>query len=118
MIVDDELHVRLMVKALLTSMNLEVVGEASNGQQAVELYREKRPELALMDLNMPIKTGEEALKEIISEFPDAKVIMLTSMTDLESVEKTIELGASGYIRKDCPLSEIKAMIQDVINPEQ
>ena len=61
---------------------------------------------------MPIKTGDEALKEIMTEFPDAFVIMLTSVADVEDVEKCLEMGASNYIRKDTSINEIKKIIKE------
>ena len=68
----------------------------------------------MMDINMPLKTGEEALREIMAEFPEARVIMLTSVIESATVEKCIALGAAGYIRKDSPVDEIKAIINDTL----
>jgi two-component system chemotaxis response regulator CheY len=112
LIADDETHTRQLLKAVMSSMNTEVVGEAKNGREAVEMFREQRPNIALLDINMPEKTGDEALKEIIAEFPDAFIIMLTSVADMETVERCIELGASHYIRKDTPIQEMKKMISE------
>lgn len=112
LIADDELHIRTMVKAVMKTMNAEVVGEAVNGQEAVTLFENVQPDLTLLDINMPVKTGEEALKEIIKKNPNAFVIMLTSLSDLKTVEKCLELGASNFIRKDTPISEIKKIIKE------
>lgn len=111
-IADDELHIRLLIKKALTSMNYNVVGEASNGNEAVDMFKKERPDIILLDINMPFKSGEEALKEIISESPDTLVVMLTSVSDMESVDKCISAGATNYIRKDTPLAEIKSMISE------
>lgn len=111
-IADDELHIRTLIKAVMTSMKTEVVGEAKNGQEAVDLYRREKPDLALFDINMPIKNGEEALKEVISEFPEAFVIMLTSVADMETVNRCLDLGAANYLLKDTPLTDMKKMIQE------
>jgi two-component system, chemotaxis family, chemotaxis protein CheY len=112
LLADDEAHVRVYLKFLLTRMRLDVVGEAANGDEAVRLYRELRPDIALLDLNMPVKTGEEALKEIMTEFPGARVIMLSSLADRETVETCASLGAINYIRKDCKPDEMREIIEE------
>jgi len=111
-VADDESHCRVLIKAVLTSMNCEVVGEARTGEEAVDLYRKHRPNLLLLDVNMPFKNGDEVLEELFVSFPDAFVIVLTSVTDMESIEKCLSLGAANYIRKDTPIAEIKAIIKD------
>ncbi len=95
-------------------MNCEVVGQACNGNEAVGMFRDKKPDLLLMDINMPLKTGEEALKEIRAEFPEARVIMLTSVIEAATVENCIEQGALNYIRKDSPVNEIKTIITEAL----
>jgi two-component system chemotaxis response regulator CheY len=111
-IADDEAHCRMLMKAVLSSMNCEVVGEASNGMEAVSLYQKHKPHLMLLDINMPLKTGDEALQEILQEFPRAFIIMLTSVADMASVEKCIAIGAANYIRKDTPIEEIRRIIKE------
>lgn len=113
LLVDDEQHIRLFIKTLLLSMKYEVVAEARNGEEAVNLYRRIRPDLVIMDINMPIKTGEDALREIMDEFPKAKVIMLTSSAEVETVTECLALGAVNFIRKDTPVNEIKAFIDNI-----
>lgn len=115
LLADDEFHMRMMFSSLLKTMNIEIAGEAANGAEAVALYRKTRPDLALLDINMPVKTGDAALREILAEFPDARVIMLTSVSDLATVEACIEAGARNFIRKDCPLPEIKEAILRELN---
>ncbi len=111
-VADDESHCRVLMKAVLASMNCDVVGEARTGDEAIELYRKYRPNLLLLDVNMPIKTGDEVLEELLAEFPDAFVVVLTSVTDMESIEKCISMGAANYIRKDTPVAEIKMIIKE------
>ena len=112
LLADDEAHIRLLIKSLIESMTAEVVGEAKNGQEAVEKFLELRPHITLLDINMPIKDGMIALQEIMSESPRAFVVMMTSVSDLESVEKCLELGAAHYIRKDTPIEEMKLMLKE------
>jgi len=111
-LVDDETHIRMLMRTVMSTMGCEVIGEAANGQEAVDVFRKEKPDLLLLDINMPVKTGEEALKEILAEFPDAFVIMLTSLADIESVQNCLNLGATNYIRKDTPLREIKKIIKE------
>jgi two-component system, chemotaxis family, chemotaxis protein CheY len=114
LVADDELHIRVMLSTLLQRMGVEVVGEAVNGEDAIRRYRETQPDLLLMDINMPVKTGEEALSEIMAEFPQARVILLTSMADLKTVESCLEAGAFNYMRKDSPLEEIQDAIREAL----
>lgn len=112
LIADDEKHCRILLKAILDSMKCDVVAEAKNGIEAIELYRRHRPHLMLLDINMPLKTGDEVLQELMLDFPNAFIIMLTSVADLESIEKCLAYGAVNYILKDNPIEEIKLIIRD------
>lgn len=111
LIADDENHIRLLLKAVIRLAGLDLVAQATNGQEAVDLYREKRPDLVLLDLNMPSKNGDEALEEILHEFPDARIIMLTSVTDSVTVAHCLKLGAYGYLRKDTHVEQIQEAIR-------
>ena len=77
-IADDEPHVRAYLRSLAGNIPAEIVGEASNGNEAAKIFAELKPDLLLLDLNMPVKSGEEALSDIISAHPEANVIMLCS----------------------------------------
>jgi YesN/AraC family two-component response regulator len=112
LIADDEKYIRGFLRVLISRMDCEVAGEATNGQEAIELFKEEKPDLLLLDINMPFKTGEEALQEIMSQFPDAFVIMLTSVVDLESVKKCIDLGAANYILKNTPVKDIIRIVKE------
>lgn len=116
-VIDDEAHVRTILRDILITMGFEVVGEGGTGLEAVELYRALHPDLVLLDINMPVMTGEEALMIIMPEFPEANVIMLTSMTDVKSVETCLSLGAMNYIRKDTSLAEIRTIIEECLGLE-
>lgn len=111
---DDETSIRAMLKALLSTINLDVVAQASNGNEAVEFYRKEKPDVLLLDINMPVKTGIEALRDIMREFPDAVVIMLTSVVDTAAITQCLELGASNYIRKDTAIANIKQIINETL----
>lgn len=111
MVVDDEDHVRRLITTVIKSMNCEIVGQAGNGKDAVSLFDELKPNMLLLDINMPIKSGKKALAEIKKKYPNAFVIMLTSLADKETVEDCIALGATGFIRKDLPIDEMRDVIK-------
>jgi two-component system chemotaxis response regulator CheY len=111
MVADDEDHVRKLITTIIRKMNCEIVGEAKNGRDAVSMFYELRPHLLLLDINMPLKSGKQALADIKKKFPNAFIIMLTSLVDKETVEDCIHLGASGFIRKDLPIDEMQDVIK-------
>lgn len=112
LLADDEGHIRTLMKTVFASMGAETVAEASNGKEAVELYRKHKPHITVLDINMPVMDGKEALSVILSEFPDAFVIMLTSLSSMDVVKQCLDAGAANYLRKDTPISEIKKSIKE------
>lgn len=111
LLADDEIYVRKYIKTVVTVLGCEIVGEAEDGQETVDLFRELKPDILLLDINMPVKTGEQALEEIMSEFPDSFVIMLTSVISAESVERCLNLGAANYIRKDTSIEAMRGIVK-------
>lgn len=114
LIVDDSPIIRLMLKDILEYNNYQIVGECENGEEAVEKYKELKPDLVTMDIVMPKKNGIEALDEILRFDKDANVVMVTAIDQRESLMKAIRIGASDYIVKpfenDRVLSAIKQAI--------
>ena len=117
LIADDEWHLRLMLSSMLNKAGYQVVGEAANGTEAVSLFKEAKPDLLLMDINMPVMTGDVALREIMKATPDARIVMLTSVADMQTVEKCLDYGAVNYVRKDCPLDEIRTVIDEALSED-
>ncbi|MBU0716143.1 MAG: response regulator [Verrucomicrobia bacterium] len=113
-IADDEAMIRYALKSVIKDLKMSCVGEAMNGQEAVALYAKEQPDLMLLDINMPAKNGDEALKEIRAKFPDANVVMLTSVAETETVKKCVQDGAINYILKTNPLDKIKIMIEEIV----
>ena len=113
-IADDEAMIRYALKSIIKSLNMDCVGEATNGQEAVPLYEKEKPDVMFLDINMPIKNGDEALKDIRAKFPNANVVMLTSVAETETVKKCIQDGALNYILKTNPLDKIKIMIEEIV----
>src|ERR671916_2284846 len=101
LITDDHSVVRQGLRMFLSlDPELEVVGEAENGQEALTMARELRPDVVLMDLLMPVMNGIEATKAIRAEMPDVEVIALTSVLEDASVSGAVRAGAIGYLLKD------------------
>lgn len=111
-VADDEIHIRYLVRSIVRAEGFEVVGEANNGEDALALYRLHRPDLLLMDINLPLKTGDEVLAEIMGEFPDARVVILSMVSDVETVRKCLELGAVDYILKSNSVEEIRRKVRE------
>ena len=101
----DFLRVNLCMK-LGECRDLKIIGEAANGQRAVELTRELKPDVIIMDITMPVMDGIEATRQITNEFPDAKVIGLSMHSDKELVEAMMNAGAKGYLLKRCRIEEL------------
>lgn len=100
LVVDDSAFMRNILKKILSSTNkYVVVGEASNGKEAIEKARELKPDLITMDIVMPELDGIEATRRIKKEFPDIKIVMCTSVDQEKKMIKAIEAGADGYIVK-------------------
>jgi two-component system response regulator NreC len=114
LIVDDHTLVRDGVRALLALIaDIEVVGEAANGKEALEKVKNLVPDVVLMDLAMPIMSGLEATRRIRKRFPGTKVLALTQYEDREYIVPTIEAGARGFISKTAAFSELASAIQAV-----
>lgn len=99
LIVDDAAFMRMMIKDILTKNGYEVIGEASDGSQAIEKYKELRPDLVTMDITMPEMDGITALKEIKKIDAGAKVIMCSAMGQQAMVIDAIQAGAKDFIVK-------------------
>lgn len=100
-VADDHYVVRMGLVALVeTEPDLQVVGEAADGAQAVELYRKLKPDLVLMDLRMPVKDGISATREIRDQFPTARILMLTTYDGDDDIHKALSAGANGYLLKN------------------
>lgn len=107
LIVDDSFYMRTMLKNMLTDAGYEVVGEAPNGQTALELAKETKPDLVTLDVILPDNTGLDVLKGIRADQPDMKVIIVSAVGQEVIVNEAMEAGAKSYIVK--PFSEEKVL---------
>lgn len=118
-LIADDHHVvrRGLAFFLKTQRDIEIIGEAGNGKEAVELARSLKPDLILMDLVMPELDGIQATKIIKGEMPEIKIMMLTSFSDQDHVIPALEAGASGYQLKDIEPDELITCIKKIMDGE-
>ncbi|MBG9655265.1 response regulator [Cytobacillus firmus] len=113
-LIADDHHVvrRGLVFFLKTQPEIEIIGEAKNGLEAVEMLQKSQPDVILMDLDMPVMNGIEATRQIKLKYPEVKIMILTSFSDQDHVIPAIEAGASGYQLKDIePDILVQAIVQ-------
>jgi DNA-binding NarL/FixJ family response regulator len=109
---DDHPLIRAGLMTFLgTEPELEVVAEAGNGEEALEKYRKLHPDIVLMDLSMPVMDGVAATRAILDEYPDARVIVLTTYQGDEDIHRALEAGAKGYLVKDMMVADILNVIR-------
>jgi DNA-binding NarL/FixJ family response regulator len=114
LVADDQALVREGLVTLLGLIpGIEVAGAAADGEEAVRLAREVRPDVVLMDLRMPRVDGVEATRRLLAGRPDARVVVLTTYTDDESIVAALQAGAVGYLTKDSSAEEIARAVRTV-----
>ncbi len=114
LIVEDQRIVREGLIALFEDeTDIAIVGEASNGQEAVELFAHLHPDVVLMDLQMPVMDGAEATRRIREQFPTARILVLTTYATDEFIFSALRAGAQGYLLKDASADELLAAIHSV-----
>jgi DNA-binding NarL/FixJ family response regulator len=118
-LIADDHHVvrRGLVFFLKTQKDIEIIGEAKNGQEAVEMTKKLSPDIVLMDLDMPVMDGIEATKQIKASMPEMRIMILTSFSDQDHVIPAIEAGASGYQLKDIEPDELVRSIKRILAGE-
>ena len=115
LLADDHKITRQGLRSLLDKeFDMEVVAEAEQGRTAVRLVRELSPQVVIMDVTMPDLNGVEAARQIVSEFPDVKIIALSMHSDSLFVTEMLRSGASGYLLKDCAFEELARAIRTVV----
>lgn len=115
LVVDDALFMRVTISNMLKEWGFEVVGEATNGKQAVRMYRELQPDLVTMDLTMPVMSGLDAVKQIMPEFPNAKIVMITALGQQRYIVDAIESGAKDFITKPFTADKLKSVVDNLFN---
>ncbi|HXG92538.1 MAG TPA: response regulator transcription factor [Blastocatellia bacterium] len=114
MIADDHFVVRMGLEAVITTQpDMTIVAQAANGREAVEMFRQHRPHVTLMDLRMPEMDGIEAIVAIRKEFPEARFIVLTTYDGDEDIYRALQAGARSYLLKDMLREELVDVIRAV-----
>lgn len=106
LLADDHRILREGLRRSLEAQGIDVVGEAADGDEAVELAEELHPDVVLMDVTMPVLDGVEATRRIRQRLPEVRVVMLTMHADEATMARAIRVGADGYLVKDCSSEEI------------
>jgi two-component system chemotaxis response regulator CheY len=114
LVCDDAIFMRTMIADILSGAGYEVVGEAETGVQAIERYRDLKPDLVTMDIVMPDMGGIEAVREIIKQDPDAKVLMCSAMGQQALVVEAIQAGAKDFVVKPFQPSRVLEAVQRVL----
>lgn len=119
LLVDDHALVREGLRSILdNSIRMEVIGEASNGLEAIDAARLLRPQVVVMDINMPKMNGIEATQRIKAEFPDMSVIALSVQNGMDVVQKMQVAGISSYLTKESAVDALCRAIEDAIAPKE
>lgn len=114
LVVDDAAFMRMMLKDMLTKSGHQVIAEAGNGNEAVEMYKNHKPDVVTLDITMPEKDGLQALKEIKALDPQAKVIMCSAMGQQQMVIEAIQAGAKDFCVKPFQADRVLEAIQKVL----
>ena len=117
LIADDLKFIKLVLRELVEKAGFRVVGEASNGEEAVELYQDTRPDVVLMDITMPKMDGLAALKQILKVDPEAKVIMCSALGQQSLIVQALQLGAKDFIVKPFRDERVIAAIKHILDIE-
>jgi len=114
LVVDDHFMVRMGLSSSLNAEeDMEVIAEAGNGADALKAYRELRPGLVLMDVRLPGMSGPDAVAAIMREFPEARILMLSTHSGEEEIYRSLQAGARGYILKSAMREELLRAIREV-----
>lgn len=118
LIVDDHAMVRLALSEAITQQDdLVLVGEAESGEKAIALYRELKPDVMTSDFQLPDLTGDQVIAKVTSEFPEARIVLLSIFETSESIWKATEAGALGYVSKAVEIDEVITAIRTVARGE-
>ena len=114
LIADDSDAIRLVLKDILSIGEHEVLAEANDGAEAVDLYKQYSPQVLLLDLAMPKKDGLTVVKEVIAYDPDAKIILITASDDQKIINQCLEHGAKSHISKPFDFNTVLKAITDIL----
>ena len=114
LVCDDAIFMRTMISDILSQAGYQIIGEAETGSQAVQKYRELKPDLVTMDIVMPDMSGIEAVREICKEDPDARILMCSAMGQQALVVEAIQAGAKDFVVKPFQPSRVLEAVQRLL----
>jgi DNA-binding NarL/FixJ family response regulator len=114
LIIDDEAHVRVLLSAILRQLGVRTIWESADGPSGIGQAALHKPEIVLLDINLPEMSGLEVLAKLKADHPAMPVIMVSAQSTVRTVDKAKELGAQGYIVKYAPKSEVTQMLSDAL----
>lgn len=115
MITDDAEFMRNILKKIFTEAGYQVIGEAENADQGIQMYKELKPDLITMDIMMPDKSGLEAIKEILKEDREAKIVVVSSLGQELLVMEALEMGAKDFLVKPFKKEKFLKVIEGILN---
>jgi DNA-binding NarL/FixJ family response regulator len=115
LIVDDEPHVRVLIRMLLKQLGIETIWEAADGNEALEKAASHKPNVILLDINLPQIGGLEVLGKLKAAHPEIPVIIVSSQSTMKTVIQTRELGAEAYVLKHAPKAEVLQMLSEAFD---
>jgi two-component system chemotaxis response regulator CheY len=111
LIADDAVMTREWLSVAMRKLNCQIIGSAVDGAEAVQEYRRYQPDILVMDIDMPVKSGLEALREILADFPTAFVIIVSGHSTFENVKQAVDLGAKGFVVKPFNLKKLEDLVR-------
>jgi len=115
LVIDDEPHVRVLLRVLLKQLGIDTVWEAADGSAALEQAAAHKPNVVLLDINLPLVGGLEVLAKLKAAHPEIPVIVVSSQSTMKTVIQARELGAEAYVLKHAPKSEVLQMLSDAFD---
>jgi DNA-binding NarL/FixJ family response regulator len=115
LIIDDEIHVRVFLTAILKQLGIRTIWDAPDGRTGLGQAALHKPDVVLLDLNLPEVSGIEVLEKLKADYPALPVIVVSAQSTMRTIARTKELGASGYVIKYAPKSEVIQMLSDALD---
>lgn len=115
LVVDDSITSRCVLRAMLTNLGHTIVGEAANGVEGFDLYFQVNPDIVTMDVTMPFLDGIGSTEKIIAKDPEAKILLVTSNAQVQTIEKATNVGCKGFIHKPISDVELGNLVESVLN---
>jgi len=116
LIVDDSMIMRKSISLFVKKKDIEIVGEAANGKIALDLFKERDPDIVTMDLTMPEIDGYACIEEMIKIKPGVKILVITALQGKEAAIRAMELGAKGFLKKPINDENLEKSFNDLMNP--